>query len=71
VLFILHPGLIPLRGVAAMLLGWRSPADVLRWEPALGNLVLYTQRLALHHLFSLYPLGSPRIRPPQKQALQK
>jgi all-trans-8'-apo-beta-carotenal 15,15'-oxygenase len=44
VLFILHPGLIPLRGVAAMLLGWRSPADVLRWEPALGNLVLVLDR---------------------------
>jgi LysM repeat protein len=31
----------------------------------------YTQQLAMHHFFSLYPLGSPRIRPPQKQALQK
>jgi all-trans-8'-apo-beta-carotenal 15,15'-oxygenase len=43
-LFILHPGLIPLWGVAAMLLGWRSPADVLRWQPALGNLVLVLDR---------------------------
>jgi all-trans-8'-apo-beta-carotenal 15,15'-oxygenase len=42
--FILHPGLTPLRGVAAMLLGWRSPADVLRWQPALGNLVLVLDR---------------------------
>jgi all-trans-8'-apo-beta-carotenal 15,15'-oxygenase len=44
VLFILHPGVIPLRGVVAMFLGLRSPADVIRWQPELGNLVLVLER---------------------------
>ena len=43
-LFILHPGLISPGGVAAMLLGWRSPADVIRWQPRLGYLVLVLDR---------------------------
>src|SRR5262249_30285539 len=42
--FILRPGFIPREGVAAMLLGWRSPADVLRWQPGRGNLILVLDR---------------------------
>jgi all-trans-8'-apo-beta-carotenal 15,15'-oxygenase len=43
-LFVLHPGILPLAGVVAMFLGLRSPADVIRWQPELGNLVLVLER---------------------------
>jgi all-trans-8'-apo-beta-carotenal 15,15'-oxygenase len=43
-IFVLHPGIIPLSGVARMFLGLASPAALIRWQPELGNLVLVMDR---------------------------
>jgi all-trans-8'-apo-beta-carotenal 15,15'-oxygenase len=44
VVFVLHPGVMTPGGVVSMFLGLRNPADVIRWQPELGNLVLVLDR---------------------------
>jgi all-trans-8'-apo-beta-carotenal 15,15'-oxygenase len=42
--FVLHPGLLPLSGLIRWMLGLTRPASIIEWKPEMGNLIVIVDR---------------------------